>query len=502
MNLDLFKGKKILVYGDFMLDKYIHGKADRICPEAPVPVIRILFEDYVLGGAGNTANNIISLGGKVFACGVIGKDNEGKKLLELLKKSNIDTTCIMEDPTRITTLKKRVVSGNNQLLLRLDYEQTNNITEEQENKIIEKTKNILKEVDAVIISDYAKGSVTEKIVKEFIQSKKLIIADIKPKNFKFFKGVFLITPNLKEAIEISGEEQNIEEMGKKIVDMLDCNVFITRGSEGISVFDKNKKHIYVPSLKVSKVFDVTGAGDTVVAVSALSLSSCFNLEETAKISNYAAGIVVQKPGTSTLTLDELKSAFQDEVNHYIKESIEVKQKMLQTQSDKIEKAAKLFIETYKKGNKVIAFGNGGSASDAQHLVGELVGRFKIERKALPAIALTTDSSVVTAISNDYGYEHVFERQIEANANPNDLVFGISTSGNSQNVINAIKKAKEIGCKTIGLTGKEGGLLAKLCDIAIIVPSDNTPRIQESHIAVIHIICEILDKSIHKENIKK
>ena len=142
-------------------------------------------------------------------------------------------------------------------------------------------------------------------------------------------------------------------------------------------------------------------------------------------------------------------------------------------------------------------GNGGSASDAQHLVGELVGRFKIERKGLAAIALTTDSSVVTAIANDYGFERVFERQIQANANKGDVIVAISTSGNSPNVINAIIEAKKIGCKVIGLIGKKGGQMAKLCDVPIIIPSDNTPRIQEAHIAIIHILCELLDKSFTK-----
>jgi len=187
--------------------------------------------------------------------------------------------------------------------------------------------------------------------------------------------------------------------------------------------------------------------------------------------------------------------YKTEIARYLKESIEVKEMVIDKQIGNIEKAVQLFIETYSRGNKVIAFGNGGSAADAQHLVGELVGRYKAERKALPAIALTTDSSVVTAIANDYGYDHVFERQIEANAVKGDLIVGISTSGNSPNVINAVKKAKELECKILGLTGKDGGKLQELCDVAIVIPSNNTPRIQEVHIAIIHIICELLDKNL-------
>ncbi len=138
-------------------------------------------------------------------------------------------------------------------------------------------------------------------------------------------------------------------------------------------------------------------------------------------------------------------------------------------------------------------GNGGSAADCQHIAAELVGRFKSEREGLPAIALTTDTSILTAIGNDYSFNEIFARQIEALANKGDLVIGISTSGNSENVIRGILKAKKIGCYTVGLLGKDGGKLKNLVDLAIIIPSNNTPRIQECHILIGHIACEIVDK---------
>jgi D-sedoheptulose 7-phosphate isomerase len=188
--------------------------------------------------------------------------------------------------------------------------------------------------------------------------------------------------------------------------------------------------------------------------------------------------------------------YSDEIKNHLEESISVKEK-LKEQAAVIEKAAKMLIAAYKNGKKTIAFGNGGSASDAQHIIGELVGRYKIERRGLPGIALSTDTSVLTAIANDYGYDKVFERQIEANANTGDVVFAISTSGNSPNVINAIKAAKNAGCKVIGLTGKDGGKMAGMCDITLIVPSYNTPRIQEAHITIIHILCDLLDKELAK-----
>ena len=158
----------------------------------------------------------------------------------------------------------------------------------------------------------------------------------------------------------------------------------------------------------------------------------------------------------------------------------------------LEVAANICIDSLKQGGKILLFGNGGSAADAQHIAAELVGRYKLERKGLSAIALSTDTSSLTAIANDYGYEHVFDRQIEALANPEDVAIGISTSGNSNNVINALKLAKKIGCKSIGLSGKSGGNMNKLCDVNLVIPAKDTARIQEMHILVGHIICHLIE----------
>lgn len=498
--VEKFKEKTVLVVGDIMIDKYVYGETSRISPEAPVPIVRIMRDEYVLGGAANVANNIVSLKGKVVLAGVVGKDKEAKRLKQILKKKNIKSI-LYEDEERPTIVKERIISGNNYQLLRLDYEKTSIIDEKIQKKMFEDIKSKIKEIDVILLSDYSKGVLSDKLSKSIIklgkENKIPVIVDGKPENSEWYKNCTLITPNLKEAIAMSGIKQDIIKMGKSIVKKLNCNVFITRGGEGISVFDKKERHSHIPPVQITKLFDVTGAGDTVMATTALGISSGLNLVETAKLANYAAGLVVQKPGTAVISPDELKTAFKEEISHYLKESIEVKQKVIEKQIHKIEKAAHMFIKAYSKGNKVIAFGNGGSAGDAQHLVGELVGRFKIERKGLPAVALTTDSSVVTAIANDYGYEKIFQRQLQANAVKGDVVVAISTSGNSPNILLAIEEAKKIGCKVIGLGGKSGGKMAEMCDVSIIVPSDNTPRIQEAHIAIIHILCELLDKSFGK-----
>jgi len=169
----------------------------------------------------------------------------------------------------------------------------------------------------------------------------------------------------------------------------------------------------------------------------------------------------------------------------------VSSKMM-TLCDLIESISKLSIETLESQGKIILFGNGGSAADAQHIAAELVGRYKADRKGLPAIALTTDTSALTAIANDFGYENIFSRQLEALLNKNDLVIGISTSGNSKNVINALDYANQLGVKTIGLSGGDGGIMNEICSHNLVVPSFDTPRIQEMHIFIGHTICHLVD----------
>lgn len=172
--------------------------------------------------------------------------------------------------------------------------------------------------------------------------------------------------------------------------------------------------------------------------------------------------------------------------------LETIKNVIETMEEPLEKASFLAVETLKRGNKILLFGNGGSAADAQHIAAELTGRYKTERRGLPGIALTTDTSALTAIGNDYGYDRVFDRQVESLANKGDLLIGISTSGNSKNVINAFNIGRELGCNVIGFSGRDGGAMNELCDVNLVVPSNDTPRIQEMHILFGHTICQIID----------
>jgi D-sedoheptulose 7-phosphate isomerase len=185
----------------------------------------------------------------------------------------------------------------------------------------------------------------------------------------------------------------------------------------------------------------------------------------------------------------MKDTIQNEFNEHIKTS-----NLLHNISDNVVTSAQVCIDCLNNGGKILIFGNGGSAADAQHIAAELVGRYKVDRKGLPAIALTTDSSAITSIANDFGFSNVFDRQVEAFAKEGDVLIGISTSGRSKNVINALKLASKLKCKTISFSGQDDAILSKICDVNLAVPSKDTPRIQEMHILIGHTICHLIDRN--------
>ena len=309
--LDNFRGKKILVIGDIMLDKYIWGDVSRISPEAPVQVVNVLRETYEAGGAANVANNISALSGDALMIGITGNDDARKILVEELRKKNIDVNGVLIDKDKPTTQKVRIL-GKSQQLLRVDYENKEHVHEIIENSIISFVEKNIKNIDVVVISDYAKGVLTPKVSKKIIdiskQNKKIIIVDPKPKHREFYKDVDLITPNNAEASEMSGIEdgsdETIIEIGNKLMKSSNTNVLITRGEKGMSMFEKSGSVTHIPT-NAKEVCSLIGAGDTVVATIALALASGADFKEAAVLSNIAAGIKVGKIGTASVSVEEI-----------------------------------------------------------------------------------------------------------------------------------------------------------------------------------------------------
>jgi D-sedoheptulose 7-phosphate isomerase len=265
----------------------------------------------------------------------------------------------------------------------------------------------------------------------------------------------------------------------------------------MALFPRSAPVETIPASRIP-LADRAGAGDSSTAVLALCLAAGAPLRTAAMLANKAAGVVVAKPGIAYVLPEELMNLFHQDISHLLMESVEVKRRLIEEQLPAIESVVRTIITAYRTGKTVYAFGNGGSAADANHFITELVGRFRIERKALPALSFSANEILMTSIANDYGYENTFARQVEAFVKEGDLVAAFSTSGKSPNVVVALEMAKRKGATTAGFTGNAAGEFPRLCDICIRVPSDNTPRIQESHVAVVHIICELLDKELAQQ----
>jgi len=307
-----FSDAKILVIGDLILDEFVWGEVSRISPEAPVPVVWVKSESFMPGGAANVANNIASLGAGTYIAGVVGSDEKAGILREGLIEKGINVDGIITDDGRPTTLKTRVVA-NHQQVVRIDREKIEGISSSALDKIIIYVKGIIDQMDAIIIEDYGKGVISARLLKEVLtiakKKGKIITVDPKEEHFSYYKGVTAITPNHHEAAQAIGikakDSQSILKIGKTLLKKLNCEgVLVTLGENGMQLFQKNGAVTYIPTV-AQEVFDVSGAGDTVISVFTLALALGVDMKDAAYVSNIAAGIVVGKVGIAVVTQEEL-----------------------------------------------------------------------------------------------------------------------------------------------------------------------------------------------------
>ena len=315
-----FSQARILVIGDLMVDEYIWGSVSRISPEAPVPVVSVTSESLRLGGAGNVINNIHTLGGKVLLGGVVGNDEMGRKVTQDLHKMGVDPRGVVVESDWITTVKTRIIASHQQVV-RYDREIVRTIRPEALKKILALLDEELPRLDAVLISDYGKGVVCEELVEKVrsrvLGAGKILTVDPKVKNFPLFRKVTAITPNHHEAAQAAGRwiqsEEDLLSVGRLLLKQLEAKaVLITRGEKGMTLFQEDGEITHIPTM-AKEVFDVTGAGDTVISVLTLALAAGAPVKQAAMLSNYAAGIVVGEVGTATLKASELEDAVRNGV---------------------------------------------------------------------------------------------------------------------------------------------------------------------------------------------
>ncbi len=312
---DKFNGLRILVIGDVMLDAYVMGKVNRISPEAPVPIVSLENEDARIGGAGNVALNLLALGAKPIICGVIGEDSSGDKLLNLFEKNGISTDGLVKSIARKTTVKTRVISSKQQLL-RIDSESTFPLLESEEIKLNNTIQNIINQgVDGIIFEDYNKGVLTDSVIQNTIKIAKEkdipTAVDPKKENFLSYKGVSLFKPNLKElkeGLNLNFDFNSNKDLFEKGIEVLEEKLqneisFITLSEYGVFIKNQTEKY-YVPA-HIRSISDVSGAGDTVIAVATLCLISGASTKQIAQISNLAGGLVCEKSGVVSISKNDL-----------------------------------------------------------------------------------------------------------------------------------------------------------------------------------------------------
>jgi D-beta-D-heptose 7-phosphate kinase/D-beta-D-heptose 1-phosphate adenosyltransferase len=352
MTIDIikFEGCHILVVGDLMVDEYLWGDVDRISPEAPVQVVAVESQDYTLGGAGNVIHNLIALGARVSAVGIVGAGTHGELALNKLKSLGVNTEGIIQDSQRPTTRKTRVIA-NHQQVLRIDREAGTEITRPIQNSIARAAAQMIADADVMLISDYGKGLVTKALMKKLVAAankhNKLSIVDPKGLDFKKYSGASVMTPNKKEAALASGveivDDLTLVKAAERLIEKTGIDkILITCGKEGMVYFERNARPYRIDT-KARQVFDVSGAGDTVLAILGLTIAAGYSIKEAVAVANTAAGIVVGKVGTATVSQNELAAALK-----LIPDATAEKHKTLKELSDvvgKLEKNGKRIILT-------------------------------------------------------------------------------------------------------------------------------------------------------------
>ncbi len=307
-----FNGKRIVVLGDLMLDEFIWGRVRRISPEAPVPVVEVERQTLALGGAGNVVSNLVALGAAPSPIGVVGDDIDAERLRYAFRTLQVGVAGLIADSSRPTTVKTRIIAHNQQVV-RADRESRAAIDDVIENLVVERFESEIESADAVVVSDYNKGLLTARLLGRTLGAARkrglIVCLDPKLRSFNHYQPVTVITPNNQEASEAAGlpieDESSLTEAGRKLLSSIDCRaVLVTRGEEGMSLFLDDGRVTHIPTV-AREVYDVTGAGDTVIATLAVALAAGASLEEAAVLANHAAGVVVAKVGTASLTREEL-----------------------------------------------------------------------------------------------------------------------------------------------------------------------------------------------------
>lgn len=532
--IDKFKTSHVLVIGPAVAEIDVQCQVTHIAADRTMPVYQCQSQNVHPGSAALTAATITNLGGKATLLAPVGQGLPGTALRAILESTNVKLIHSGNGHAHTPELFRYVTKDSRQLLqIRRNWnpESFVNLTATLNQTYTEThtKENTPPSIDCICIVDALPASLTEtdiKTISDFAKKRNLpVIYDAAGANLtppsEVLSAIDHIIVNETES-HILAEKYHLDSNDNitrlcNLAALTAQSVTLTIGKQGSMIathINPNNKsdnklkndnhylihsddkhdinHINVPNHALA---DRRGVGFVYSGVFALAIAAGAAPAQAAFLASSAASTAIAIPGPKIITIDNLIQIAYQEIESQVADGIEVFGNIARDHLPDIDKAARLLLQAYTDGKQVLVFGNGGSAAEANHLVTELTGRFREKRPSLPSISLSSNDALMTCIANDYGYENVFAHQIKAFCRPGDVVIGMSTSGKSPNVVRAMQIARECNAKTIAFTGQNIGPINELADVSVAVPSTSTPRIQEAHLFVIHVMCEMLDQRL-------
>lgn len=513
--VDRFRSARVLVIGPAVAERDVHCAVSRLAPDYPMPVYRVEHASVHPGAAALTAATAANLGARVTLLAPVGRGAAGMALREALADVHVQLLDGSDDPDcRSPELFRHLAQGRQLLQVRKGWaprpitnlrKALNRLTGgDGPRAAFDCVCVVAGEPEAISREDM------EAIARWCRSQSVPLVYDAAGARLNPPTGVVQhLIVNERESRELAAgadlreTEDHIERL-RGLCSALAPNVLLTLGRQGAVVGCRGEVEsagdveVHPLTVPAHAMADRRGIGYVVSGVYAALIAVGATADEAALLACSGASLAASIPGPKRLDLDSLLRLTYREIESHVTDGIEVFSRIRDEHLPVIDLAARLLMEAYNEGRQALVFGNGGSAAEANHLVGELTGRFKESRPGLPSISLSANDSLTTCLANDYGYEDVFARQIETFCREGDVVIGLSTSGRSPNVVRAMERARQRGARIIAFTGRDGGAMADLADVAIVVPSESTARIQEAHLFIIHVMCDMLDRRLDSQ----
>ncbi len=513
--VDRFRSARVLVIGPAVAERDVHCAVNRLAPDYPMPVYRVEHASVHPGAAALTAATVANLGAQATLLAPVGLAEPGTAMRQCLAESGVallDAGGTGPD-FRTPELFRYLAQGRQLLQIRRGWKRGALPQLRQALKRLTGGEQVRAAFDCVCIVAGEPETIARQDVQyiaQWCRSQGVpLVYDAAGSSEHLEPGeAEHLIVNERESRQIAAacglEEQDdhIERL-RRLCEAVAPNVLLTLGRQGAVIACRgeaspDKPEVHPLTVPAHAMADRRGIGYVVSGVYAALTAIGASPREAGMLACSGASLAASQPGPKRLDLESLLRLGYREIETHVADGIEVFSRIRDEHLPVIDQAARLLMEAYNEGKQALIFGNGGSAAEANHLVGELTGRFKHSRPGLPSISLSANDSLTTCLANDYGYEDVFARQIETFCREGDVVIGLSTSGRSPNVVRAMERARQRGARVIAFTGRDGGAMADLADVAIIVPSESTARIQEAHLFIIHVLCDMLDSRLDSQ----